>query len=179
MWKQALLALSLVGCLDWAPSPNHHYDIYIDSSFSSDQAQAIVDAASEWQVATEGYFTFDVTLLDRGDETISIYADINSTQLNKDCDSHGGELGCQASDGVDSQIYMPLNGLDAVTFKQTATHEIGHALGANHIGPGNVMCADRGCAALTVQCGDVEEVAKEWNYSFDPSVLTICKQQCK
>jgi hypothetical protein len=40
---------------------------------------------------------------------------------------------------------------------QVVRHELGHALGLQHLGAGNIMCKSQGCATLDITCGDVNE----------------------
>lgn len=168
--KSMALIIGLVGCLQWQENNTHHYHLYIDPQFTVDQSNSIIAAATEWQEATQNFLTFDGAGVEHGYDTISIHSVQN---VQNDCDT--GAIGCEESAGVDSDIYLPANVTDSDFFKQIAGHEIGHSLGMPHIGSGNLMCADRGCAAMTVQCGDVTMLAQVWGNQFDPTTLPICK----
>ena len=144
-----MLAMSMA-CGQFSKNESHHYELYIDPAFSDDQSAAIISAATEWQTKLGNFITFSGTTDDKGNDTIAVYAADGMTTLAKDCNGDG-DLGCEWPDGVKSHIYVPMT-LDAATFRQVSLHEIGHSLGADHIGPGNVMCASKGCAAMTVQC---------------------------
>jgi hypothetical protein len=162
-----LVVVVLVGCLDWQPNQTHHYSLYIDPQFTSTQSAAIIAGATDWETKSGSFITFDEAGVENGSDTISIYAVSN---IQADCDP--GAVGCQETEGVDSNIYLPITGDDSY-FQQVATHEVGHALGCNHIAAGNIMCADRGCAALTVQCGDIQEMCSHWAFC-DATTMPGC-----
>lgn len=168
--KSILLSALMVGCLNWQPNESHHYSLYIDPQFTPTQSAAIIASATDWETKSGSFITFDGAGVNDGPDTISIYADSN---LASDCGD--GPVGCDISDGVDSHIYLPIAGDDSF-FQQVSGHEIGHALGCNHIPTGNLMCADRGCAALTVQCGDLKEMCKHWGtFACEPSNMPGCE----
>lgn len=162
-----------VGCIGWSENPTRHYEVFVDPTFSDDQANTIVEAVMEWQISTGSWITFSGTTVDTGEDTISFYAVSDEAQLMSKCSE--GAVGCEFDDGVKSHIYMPANVSDMVFFKQIAGHEAGHSLGMPHIGKNNLLCAERSCAALTVQCGDIIELAKVWDNGFDPMSLPICQ----
>lgn len=168
------LGLALVGCLNWQPNSTHDYAVWIDSGFSVDQSNAIMSAVNEWERKSGGFVRFHGTMDENAPDVIRFHSDPNSTALNQDCNSTN-DLGCMWTDGVSSNVYVPIT-LDLDTFILTAKHETGHSIGANHIQPGNVMCSGIGCAAKTVQCGDLKEVCKEWN---DPTCIPESMPGCQ
>ena len=178
MIKQSMLmgacALTMACAGTFEPNPTHQYAVYIDPAFSDSQVQSIFDGLNDWETKTGGFVHFyQVSDADVLPNEISIYAATDFTALDKDCGGDG-LLGCEYADGIPSHIFLPLTGDGS--FQQVATHEIGHSLGCEHIAAGNVMCKDSGCAAMMVQCGDVQELSRAWGrFEFDPSKLVVCQ----
>lgn len=170
------LGLALTGCLNWQPNSTHEYAVWVDPGFSVDQSNAIMSAVNEWESKSGSFVRFHGTTDENASDVLRFHSDPNATALNQDCQA-SGELGCQWTDGVSSNIYIPTT-LDPDTFIQTSRHEIGHALGAQHIPstPPAIMCSDIGCAAKMVQCADLKEVCKEWN---DPTCVAKTMPACQ
>ena len=165
----AILSLSTVACLDWQKPDSNQYHLYISPEFTADQSEMIVQAATEWQVGMGNYIRFDGAGIENGENTINIYP-----TTMKELDPNGGRLG-ETWYGPKEKIEISTDSND---FYQTALHEMGHAIGANHIEAGNIMCADSGCASEHVQCGDVKEVCSHWgnNFQCDWAQMPVCTQ---
>jgi Matrixin len=58
-------------------------------------------------------------------------------------------------------------GVDNYTFPQTATHEIGHALGLIHTGPGTIMCVYQSCEPIDITCEDLNQYNKLRGYPLE------------
>jgi len=138
-----------VGCIGWSKNDTHHYSLYISPDFTADQANQIADAANEWQYSMDNFITFDGAGIENAPNTINIYP---ATEK---------ELKCLGITWYDTHEKIQI-AVDNDTFATTARHEIGHAIGAKHIGPGNVMCADSGCAGSHITCEDVRDVCEAW-----------------
>lgn len=164
MKNYILASLILSGCLAWSPNNTHEYAVWIDSGFSPDQANSIMSAVNEWESKSGGFVRFHGTTDENASDVLRFHSDPNAAALNQDCQSTS-DLGCQWTDGVSSNIYIPTT-LDPDTFILTAKHETGHAIGCHHIAPNNVMNANIGGAAKMIQCGDVQEMCKEWQEPF-------------
>jgi len=163
------LALLSGGCLyHFQENETHHYHLYIDPGFTDDQRGMIIEAAKDWQEKMGNYLTFDVNAWSADDpDTISIYP-TTKIELSKT----EGVLGETWNEGINSKIEIAT---DINNFQQTARHEFGHALSANHIGPGNIMCANDGCASKDITCNDVKEVCSHWNtFSCRAETMPAC-----
>lgn len=150
------LMILLSGCIvSWEKNPTHHYSLYIDPSFTDDQANDIISAATEWQLSMGNYITFDGAGKENGVDTINIYPTTMSALSASE-----GVLGEEWNQGINSKIEIST---DTNIFRLIALHELGHSLSANHIGPGNIMCSNNGCAGKKVTCADITEVCKHWS----------------
>jgi hypothetical protein len=155
-----------IGCAGGRIYPTN-YNVFVDPAFG-DNISDVVGALDDWSSKTNVGFNITVLNMACDDEDIdciSIHpmslADIKSISENpntigitfwhksiaaKDpyyCDYQGW-----------GNSYVP-SGTDFDV--QDTRHELGHALGLQHLGAGNVMCKDQGCATLDIQCGDVNE----------------------
>jgi hypothetical protein len=146
-----------LACSSANTTHHYHLDLAADdgSQFSQAQAQAIFDAASEWQSASDGFVTFD----GQG-AFVDVIVVHPSTVDEIVAEFGGGAIGYNVTSGSSSTIAI-LTTLDTQTFHQTALHELGHALGLVHTTPGNVMCANTTCATLEVTCGDLMQLTHE------------------
>lgn len=170
-----MLAGALIGCLQFEPSPTHEYGVYVDPAFSPAQHAAIMDAVTEWQVASGNFMRFHGTKDPKQPFTISVMATHAGWEYKRDCGA-AGSLGCTFWKNTDEpRTYLSLE-LSGDLFRETALHELGHAIGLEHLGPGNIMCADDGCASKHVECGDLEELAQAWDDEFDPQALPLCRE---
>lgn len=163
------LALLSSGCMyQFQVNETHHYHLYIAPGFTDDQRGMIVEAAKDWQDKMGDYLTFDLNAWTANDpDTISIYP---STKVQ--LDKNEGALGETWNYGINSKIEIAT---DINNFQQTARHEFGHALSANHIGAGNIMCATDGCASQDISCSDLKEVCSHWNtFSCIPEKMPAC-----
>lgn len=167
--------VSLSSCTYWEPSPDHHYNLWIDDKFSDAQANDITVAATEWQKLSNDFITFNgFSSSPDAPDTIAIYA-VDGFQLNRDC---GGDsvLGCQWDEGVNSKIYADAS-LSGDSFLQMVRHEMGHALGLAHTAPNTIMCADNSCASLTIQCADIQQLCSVWHNECVAETMPVCRSK--
>ncbi len=153
MGKRIFIALALLNCAGWENNPTRHYHLEIDPTFTDAQASAIVDAATQWQLQSKGYVTFDGDPRS-GEDIISFVA---ATTATMEQDFGGGTIGMAEYHGQSSQIFL-VQTMAGAAFHQTAEHEIGHAIGLVHSGEGTLMCQNAQCAALTITCGDITQL---------------------
>lgn len=164
-----LLPLSCV----WQPSSSHHYSVYVDPSFSTLQRNEILDAADAWTAAMDGFVTFEYTDVASGDDLITVTAN-TMTQLKQ----WGSDtIGYTAYTGTAStNVYLPIVGLSDDDFKKDARHEMGHAIGAEHIGDGNTMSINVVNQPEHITCEDVKDVCAAWGSTCLWSLMPACTQ---
>lgn len=170
MKRIAILApLALMACM-WQLNPTHHYDLDIETGFTSDQHKMIVQAGESWTAATNGMIIFG-QIDHAGDPTTITVTGMPIADLqSKWGDGTAGV--CWWTGGENSDLYLSTD-VDPDTFKHIALHELGHALGLDHTGSGTVMCAYNSCASHGITCADVEQFCRIWNCNaWD---LPICK----
>jgi len=149
------LVATTLGCaVGWEPNPTMHYHLKIDPSFSVEEAQAITDAATAWQAQSGSYVTFDAN--PRAPSDVISFTRGTWFEMSREFD---GSLGESIYDGQSTHIVI-YEGLDLTTFTQTVTHEIGHAIGLVHTGPGTIMCKDSICATLVITCADIQQLER-------------------
>lgn len=172
MFKQCtLIAVLLVSDCTWEPSSSHRYKVYVDPSFSTLQRNEILDAADVWSTAMGGFVTFEYTDVASGDDLINVTA-YTMTQLKQ----WGSDtVGYTAYTGTASTtVYVPIVGLSNDDFKKVTKHEVGHAIGAQHIGNGNTMAPNVVDQSETVTCEDVEDVCSAWGSYCLASLMPAC-----
>ncbi len=161
----AILAALVTGCvIQFEPSPDRHYHLSISVGYTEAQANTIINAAIEWQNATGGYITFDGAGHPGDNETIDF---VTEKERQPDPPLEGETW----NEGTSSTVSI-YSTLDSATFKQTATHELGHAIGLQHAESGTIMCAGAWCAAKHVTCGDVKQLCSVWG--CDASGMPAC-----
>lgn len=165
-----ILLLGLMGCYithEWEPADNHHYNVQIDSTLTPEQKEQVVSAINEWQSQSGNYFTFGYD--DSTDAVISIHT-MSAQELHFKFEM-AAAFGATVFNGQSSDIYIvPTTNLKL--FRQTALHEIGHSMGANHIGFGNIMCSNDACASENVECPDLIEICS--HNSCDAATMPRC-----
>ena len=178
MKRYILLPLLAVGCLNWTrPDDGNHYHLYIAPGFSDSQHEMVVKAAQNWAKATDGFITFDLNAWTAdSSNTISVYP----TTL-KQLDEHESTLGETWNYRENSKIEDAID-LDTDTFRRTALHEMGHALGlvhnpdtGNKIANG-FMCANNGCASEQIECVDLKQLCAVWGGFCDADSMAPCQK---
>ena len=133
-----VLAHLLAGCANLAPG--NHYALTIDPTLSLEDQSTATEAAHAWVDALHGELTIDVAIgaCSSNDREICVLPTYPGRLMP-------GELANTtryfAWDRADTYISPDSTGLT------TITHELGHAMGLVHTGPGTVMCFATGCAA--------------------------------
>ncbi len=172
MKRIAILAtLALTGCM-WQVNPTHHYNLDIQTGFTADQYGLIIGAADRWTAATDGMITFGLIGW-KGDPTTITVTGMPKADLQAQWGA--GLAGVTwLTGGENSDIYLSTDVSDD-TFMHTTEHELGHALGLDHTGPGTLMCKDNGCASQDITCADVEQFCRIWG--CDAWKMRICQEK--
>jgi hypothetical protein len=157
--RSAGVALMMLPCIGCSATPGDSYSLDIDPAFTSDEQAAIVAAVEDWQGQVPVHFKVDVR-------------SCSGSRAHYVCmhqgipDQHGSPKNasgwCSLNEGTDGgEIWL----LSSAPTQQSATHELGHAMGLRHQGPTTdepcdspiVMAPDPDVAAKTVQFGDVAQ----------------------
>jgi hypothetical protein len=150
-----------------------HKTLYLERNVDDDELLYVVQAATEWSLATDGQVTFDVKRLPQGN--LLLTDSLVITNVGPDfpevilLDAVKGytTLGYFNADRSLNYIALVDKRLDNKNFNQVILHELGHALGLEHIegdeGIGTLMypLIDAGSLYITPQ--DLEHFCKLYN----------------
>lgn len=156
-----LVFLGLTGCIPpRMVSPSHHYDVYVDPAFESEQRQSIVNAVIEWEVDTEETVTFDIVNQKSSRNPLIVITASNKTFLHKH--HHSTTVGYADFRGVDTNVFIDVDETPR-DFHEIALHELGHALGLDHNdATGTIMYEWTNQASSFLTCSDMVSFCKEW-----------------
>lgn len=181
----AIIAVILIVGCTWSINPTHKYQLSIDlTTLSREQASVVVDAANDWQLATNNYIMFFTSTdylpiwTDQTDNVITI-----TGQPSKQIEArNNGAIGYCARHGEPSSIVLA-NDVDNVYLKRLSLHEIGHAIGLQHTGPNTIMspwmdCDNDMCADQHITCTDVSQLCFVWDkIGCDAPDMPACQFQ--
>lgn len=168
-------------------SPTRQYNVYIDSSFTEKQRDAIVLASMEWESATLQTVTFVYTIIKDNSQALIVITPSTKDGLRilfpqefKDEESHGLYLiGMTAHRGSDSQIYIATDINERDLF-QTALHEFGHAVGLPHDEVvehkmKTTMTPNTHTSTTHLTCLDMQAFCKQWGCNYNR--FPLCKAE--
>ena len=75
MLKQAMMGACalVIGCMNWQENQSHVYQVYIDPQFDAQEQVDIMQAAFDWEDATNGYIKFERGFDSSAADTISFF----------------------------------------------------------------------------------------------------------
>jgi len=136
-----ILALAaLTGCDQWYPNEKAMtHTITVDDRFSPEQVESIILAVEAWRASLPGTFTAEIVI---GRTKCEQKFAIHFVAAGEDClgvgriGKHGRPITAQTSiqDAATAIIGTRPAG---PALQRTATHELGHYLGAHHLGLGS------------------------------------------
>jgi hypothetical protein len=154
-----VIALTLSACAGKV-APTLRYTVAIDPAFTSSQIEAITVGLDDWMASVPGLqISYTVASCDvPSADLVCMHPARDRPNVSDDV------LGLTRSTSFASaSVLIYVNrirsvGLDvAVLTKQTAAHEMGHAMGLKHSASGDLMAADVPDQAHTVTRADVAQ----------------------
>jgi hypothetical protein len=150
------LLVLLTGC---AATPGEAYTLDIDPAFTQPQQAAVLAAVQDWEDNVPVHIKIDVKGCSGSHSHYICMHPGDPVQHGADGPASGW---CTANYNTDGgEIWL----LPTGPLQQSATHELGHAMGLKHQGPGTdeacatpiVMAPNPDTAAISVQIGDIAQ----------------------
>lgn len=168
-----LLSCSLLGCTaDGFEEGSGFRKVYIDQDFDNNQYALVHQAVESWSIAMEDYVDITYSNDWHVEPNKIIISFGTQAGLTDEFSPEGGLLGL-TTDTNSSSVILVAADENPTTFEQCAKHELGHAFGLHHVGPGHIMCKDAGCATLNITCGDIQQFCSVWG--CDAASMKICQ----
>lgn len=164
----------LIGC-GWEMNDYKIYQVSIDPAFDQHHSEMIWEGVEAWETAVEGAISFKRVEGTKYDDMILIVpASTDSLTFEDGAFGSGHYIaGLTSYSGESAMCQVSLN-QDDFKFQMVATHEIGHAIGMEHIRPdGTMMCADIECQVPMITCRDVIQFCDVW--SCVASQMKVCQ----
>lgn len=189
LWSQTILLISLCVFYNYTIRILHkphvdrdriHKTLYVDRSFDEDEVVYITQAAISWSIATNHIAEIDVVRLptkekiDVLDALVILKVDPDYPEvIIADGFNFGTTLGYYNAHGAIPSIYIVSARIADKDFKAVTLHEMGHALGLEHIkgeeGYGTLMYPSSEKAANEITHKDLEQFCRI--YHCDASKL--------
>lgn len=167
----AVFAAVFVGC---APHYGDTYEVRIDPTFTAEQTQKVLAAMDDWSLRTPVWLTSEIANCSGlYEHIVCVHSTDHAGVVAHSYDNHSlGVTVLQDNiDGAEIWVDAP------ILTQQTAGHELGHAMGLQHWGPGTgtpttepvIMAPNSRDASPVVTCNDV----MQW-YSVRGRVVPSC-----
>lgn len=160
-------------------SDTRQYNVYIDTSFTPEQRDAIITATMEWESATLETVTFVFSIIKDKSQSLIVITPSTMTGLRilfpeefKDEEKHGMYLiGMTSHRGSDNQVYIATD-ISKRDFFQTALHEVGHSIGLPHDENADhemktTMNPDTHKSTTHLTCLDMQAFCKQWGCNYN------------
>jgi hypothetical protein len=149
------VALTLVatalsaGC---APLPDR-YDVRVSDQFTDEQIAGIRQAVDAWNAGL-GAHVLSVEVGSPCDPAPDVCVQPTTLAANN---ARSGGTETWGYTQKERWVYLDTDAVPEADFPQVAAHELGHAMGLVHTGPGTLMCASAKCASPTVTQADDDQ----------------------
>lgn len=168
MKKWCFLLLLAGACSPWQKGSGE-YSVYIDPGFTEAQEKLVNKALDKWRVSVDETVTFTNTdNWEQKDNLITICPSTVvelTTEYGRDntSDDWHTRAGITKYLGTSSLVMLATDLFNSdEEFLQATEHELGHAMGLQHRGEGELMYHSVDGAAKEVTCNDVEQFCEIW-----------------
>jgi len=160
-WLLLLGSLLGVSACAGTPAPGLSYSVAIDPAFTTDQTEAITAGIESWVASVpELHVTYAIATCKSPDpDQVCMHPDAAPPDMSDDI---VGDTQPTGDDG--SAVLLYVDRVEAAfprdpmkMLQQTATHEMGHALGLKHSATGTLMAADVQNQASTITPADIAQ----------------------
>ena len=127
------------------------YTVYISPDLTPAHAIEVMHGMDSWQEMSAGMITFTPVV---SDHQCVMTGEICVRPVTYDLGN--GKVGYTDRSAEDASNIVLDESVPDEEFHPLVRHELGHALGLNHTGPGTVMCGDYYCGSKDVTCADAQ-----------------------
>lgn len=160
------------------PSPTHQYNVYIESGFTPEHCQSVINAFLEWQVNTDETVKFVQVWTPDHSQPLIIVKPSTWPKMSRifDVPLKEGLVGetHEHYASHSSEIWLAED-QNSVDFHEVALHEFGHALGLKHdknTHDKTIMRAHTPDSSDFLTCKDLQAFCALW--SCDANKFPLC-----